>query len=127
MSTIDVSKTIRTPWSTSGYKEIVRGVLGSDYSLSIVLIGNAKARTLNKTYRNKDTPANILTFPLNKDFGEIFLNIAKVKTEAKKFDLTPSGYAKFLLIHGCLHLLGYSHGSTMEKAEKRLLSKYSIR
>lgn len=127
MNRVTVSKTIRTTWNTSDYKKIVRGVLGSQFSLSIVLIGNTKAQTLNNTYRKKNYPANVLTFPLFENSGEIYINISRVKTEAKKFSLSPPNYAKFLLIHGCLHLLGYSHGSTMERAEKKFLKKYILR
>ncbi len=120
-----VSKTIRTTWNTSGYSEIVRGVLGLDYSLSVVLIGDKRSKILNKQFRNKDKVANVLTFPLSKTAGEIYINIPKVKRDAHLFGLSTKNYAKFLLIHGCLHLKGYTHGSTMEKAEDTLLSKYT--
>ena len=61
-----VSKTIRIPWNTSGFTEIARGVLGSRYTLSIVLIGDKRAKQLNKKYRNKDYTPNVLTFPLSE-------------------------------------------------------------
>lgn len=127
MNTISVSRTIRTAWSTAGYGDIVRHVLGTHYTVSIVLIGNKKAKQLNKQYRNKDYSANVLTFPLDKTTAEIFLNIAGIKQEAHTFDLTPSQHARYLLIHGCLHLKGYTHGGTMEQAEERLLKKFNIR
>ncbi len=127
MGVISISKTIRSRWSVIGYEEIVRAILGKKQNLSIVLIGDKKAQTLNKTYRNKNKSANILTFPLGENVGEIFINIAGVKKEAHLYDLTPSGYAKYLLIHGCLHLKGYAHGSTMDKAENKFLKKFSIR
>jgi len=126
MNTV-VSKTIRTPWSTSGYSDIVRGVLGSAYSLSIVLIGDKRSHTLNKTYRKKDKPTNVLTFPLGEKEAEIYINIAQVRREAIKSGFTESKYAKYLLIHGCLHLKGYTHGSTMEKAEDTFIKKYNLR
>jgi probable rRNA maturation factor len=72
-------------------------------------------------------PANVLSFPLTKNSGEIVLNIAKIKREASKFGFSPQGHAKYLLIHGCLHLKGYTHGSTMEQAEERLVKKFSLR
>ena len=122
-----VSKTIRTPWNTSGYAEIVRGVLGIRYALSIVLIGDKRSKTLSKQFRNKDKVSNVLTFPLTDTAGEIYINIPKVKRDAHIFGLSQKNYAKYLLIHGCLHLKGYSHGSTMERAEDKLLSKYTNR
>lgn len=127
MNTITVSRTIRKPWNTAGYSDIVRHILGPKYNVSIVLIGNTKAKQLNKKYRNKEYAANILTFPLGNTDAEIFLNIPGIQQEAHTFDFTPSQHARFLLIHGCLHLKGYTHGGTMEQAEEHLLKKFNIR
>lgn len=127
MNSFSVSKTIRNPWNTSGYRNIVRHILGDTFSVSIVLIGSTKATQLNKKYRNKEYAANILTFPLDEHAAEIYLNISGIKKEAHTFGFTPSQHGRFLLIHGCLHLKGYTHGVTMERAEQRLLKELSIR
>lgn len=127
MTNVTVSQTIRKPWNTSGFEDIVRGVLGSRYILSVVLIGDKKAKKLNRVYKNKNTPANVLTFPLTDIEGEMYINIAKAKREAKKFGFTEAQNVRFLLIHGCLHLKGYTHGSTMEEAEDELVKKYILR
>lgn len=127
MGTVTVSQTIRKPWKTSGFEEIVQDVLGSRYSLSVVLIGDKRALRLNRAHRKKDTPANVLTFPLTDIEGEIFINVDKAKREAKTFGFTQTEHIKYLLIHGCLHLKGYTHGSTMEKAEETLIKKYILR
>jgi rRNA maturation RNase YbeY len=124
---VSVAKTIRSAWSTAGYDAIVRHILGARYSLSVLLCGDRTAARLNREHRGKDTAANVLTFPLTETSGEILLNIAKVRREASKFGLSPQGHAKFLLIHGCLHLKGYTHGSTMELAEERLAKKFDLR
>jgi probable rRNA maturation factor len=125
MKTVTVSRTIRSAWSTAGYGDIVRHVLGIHYTVSIVLIGNKKAKQLNKQYRHKNYSANVLTFPLDKTNAEIFLNIAGIKKEAHRFDFTPSQHARYLLIHGCLHLKGFQHSSIMEKEEKKYLKVFS--
>jgi probable rRNA maturation factor len=102
-------------------------ILGPRYDLSVVLIGDTRARTLNRTTRGKDTPANVLSFPLTPAAGEIFLNPARAAREAHRFGLSPEGHLRYLFIHGCLHLKGYTHGSTMEKAEATLVKKFHIR
>ena len=122
-----VTSTIRRSRDVSDFCRIVQAVLGSTYSLSVVLIGDKRARTLNAAHRNKHTAANVLSFPLDDTHGEIFLNVSRIEREAHRFDLTPQGHMRFLLIHGCLHLKGYAHGSTMERAEQRFLNKFSIR
>jgi probable rRNA maturation factor len=126
-SRIAVRTTIRRSWNTADFVVIAQAILGSDYELSIVLIGDAKARKLNVTYRNKHTAANVLSFPLSKTEGELFLNIARAIREAPLYGLTPTQHVRFLLIHGCLHLRGYDHGSTMEKAEQTFLKRFVLR
>lgn len=95
--------------------------------LSLVLIGDSRARALSTRYRNKNTNSNVLTFPITATQGEVFLNIPRIRREAHIFGLTPAGHAKFLLIHACLHLKGYAHGSTMERAENRLVGTFKLR
>ena len=127
LGSIDISSTLHSKWNTTDYQKIARFILGPKYNLSIVLIADTKAHTLNKKHRKKDYATNVLTFPLDDTHAEIFLTIPKIRREAATFGLTPQGHAKFLLIHGCLHLIGYSHGSTMEGAENKLVAKFNIR
>ena len=54
--------------------DIKESVLGKKYELSLVFIGDQKSRTLNKKFRKKDYKANILSFPVDEDMGEIFIN-----------------------------------------------------
>lgn len=100
--------------------------LGADYSLSLVFIGNLKSRQLNKAYRDKDKPTNILSFPLDKNTGEIFINLNIAKKEASKFERNFTNFVAFLFIHGLMHLKGMEHGSTMDKAETKLREKFRI-
>lgn len=127
MGNVTVTNTVRKPLKVPHVDEIVRDILGPRYSLSLVCIGDKRSKKLNTVYKNKEKPANVLTFPLTDIEGEIFINIAKVKRQAKSFGFTPTQYAMFLLIHGCLHLKGYSHGSTMEGAEDVFIEKYNLR
>lgn len=124
---VTVTKTIRRPWRTAGLAAITERILGKHYTLSIVLIGDTLAKNLNRTHRNKQTAANVLTFPINTHTGEVFLNVARIKREAHRFGLSPQGHTRFLLIHACLHLKGYTHGSTMEQAEKRFMKEFDLR
>jgi rRNA maturation RNase YbeY len=124
---LDIRTFIRIPWSTKGYADVVRHILGDSYTLSLVLIGETRARRLNRECRGKDYVANVLSFPLDQNSGEVFLTIPRIMREAKRFGLSPEGHAKFLLIHACLHLKGYSHGSTMERAEDSLVKLFHIR
>lgn len=101
-------------------------ILGGQYELSLVFVGDTRSRTLNKIYRGKTYVPNILSFPLEKDCGEIYINPTQARREAKKFNMTPTGFIGFLFIHGLLHLKGYAHGATMDKVEIRYIKKFML-
>jgi probable rRNA maturation factor len=98
-------------------------ILGKKYSLSIAYVDEKTSKKINKKYRNKNKPTNILSFPLQKNMGEIVLCPKIIKKEAKNFNKTFSQFLGFLVIHGMLHLKGYKHGSKMEKMEEKYLSR----
>ncbi len=113
-------------YPTLPYDAMKCDILGQTYTLTLVFIGEARARNLNIEHRKKSYVPNVLSFPLQKDAGEVYIAPTVAKREAKKFGMTPRGYIGFLFIHALLHLKGYDHGDTMEKAEKRLVSKYAL-
>lgn len=94
------------------FEKVKEKVLGRKYELSLVFCGDALSRRLNKLYRSKDKPTNVLSFPLSKNSGEIFINLSKTKDFS----------ALHLFIHGMLHLKGMEHGDIMERTEKNLLN-----
>ena len=61
-------------------------ILGKKYKLSVVLANPNLSKKLNKNYRKKNRPTNILSFPLSKKEGEIFLDLKTIKKEGKKFN-----------------------------------------
>ncbi len=101
-------------------------ILGKKYELSIACVSPSLSRTLNRTYRKKDKPTNILSFPLATNAGELVLDLSLIKKEAPLFERSYSRFVGFLLIHGMLHLKGYEHSSTMERQEQKFLKKFSI-
>lgn len=121
-----VTSKIRKEVDTDFLCKVSSHILGDSYELSIVLIGDTRAQALNVAHRGKHTPANVLSFPLDTHSGEIFLNVSRAYRECARFELSPSGHLVFLLIHGCFHLKGYEHGSTMEEAEKKILLHFNI-
>nr|MBP6884184.1 rRNA maturation RNase YbeY [Candidatus Paceibacterota bacterium] len=89
----------------------------------------AKAREINKKYRQKDKPTNILSFPFSTEEGEILLCKELIKEEVKNKEDKTEGrnyteWLGFLVIHGMLHLKGYVHSSKMDRAEAKYDKKY---
>ena len=101
-------------------------VLGKKYELSVVIVSRDKIKRLNFNHRGKNTPTDILSFPLSETSGEIFLNLDEAKKEAKKFDRKFENFLGFLFIHGLVHLEGFEHGSRMEALERKYRAKFGI-
>ncbi len=108
------------------YEAMKNSVLGPDYELSLVIIGENEIRALNHTHRGKDTPTDILSFPLDEKSGEMFIAPISTKKEAKKFDRPYDNFVAFLFIHGLWHLKGFDHSSTMESNEQKTRTRFGI-
>lgn len=121
-----VTSTVRRWVDTTDLCAIAQHILDHDYQLSIVIVGDMRARRINRTYRHKDYAPNVLSFPLDERSGEIYLNIARITRECRSFGLSAQGHLRYLLIHGCLHLKGYHHGSTMDRTEQELIERFKI-
>jgi len=102
-------------------------ILNKSYNLSVVFSDDSLMKKLNKQYRNKNKPANVLSFPLSKKEGEIFINLSSPRqnTPAKKIAREKdSERVLHLFIHSLLHLKGFSHSDKMESEEEKFLNKF---
>jgi probable rRNA maturation factor len=114
------------PASRLLFSSIAEYVLGTEYELSVVFVTAKEMRSINLKTRNKDKATNILSFPLDKKSGEIFICPLYAKKEAHLFDRSYENYIGFLFIHGLIHLKGFDHGSKMENEEKKVRKHFSI-
>ena len=106
------------------FHQIKENILGKKYELSLVFIGEKKSKELNKKWRDKNKPANVLSFSLSSNTGEIFISPQKAKKEFEKFDMNFKNFLLYLFIHGLLHLKGMEHGSKMDRAEQKFFQKW---
>jgi probable rRNA maturation factor len=109
------------------YEEMANAVLGKKHTLTLAFIGEQRAHRLNLWHRKGDYVPNVLSFPLTSNVGEIYITPQVAKREASKFDMTVKGYIGYLFIHGLLHLKGYDHGATMDKAEQKYVQQFKLR
>ena len=107
------------------FLEIKNDILGGDYELSVALVGETRARSINKRSRNKTYAPNVLSFPLTRKAGELYLCPVVANKEAASFEHSKRKHLMFLYIHGLLHLRGLDHGRKMESLEETYLKKYS--
>ncbi|MDP1538710.1 MAG: rRNA maturation RNase YbeY [bacterium] len=114
-------------------REVAKKVLISEnkerLELSIVLVGQARIRELNKKYRKINKPTDVLSFNYDNT-GEIVICPSQIKENAKEYKSTYEKELAKVLIHGALHLLGYDHekgekeARKMEEKQKYYLKKF---
>jgi probable rRNA maturation factor len=106
--------------------------------LNIRVVGTREASHLNRKWRGKVGPTNVLSFPANglKDIvpgflGDIVLCAPVIAREARQQGKSPAAHWAHMIIHGTLHLMGYDHikpaeARKMERLEKKLLARLAI-
>ncbi|MEK7503473.1 MAG: rRNA maturation RNase YbeY [Patescibacteria group bacterium] len=105
---IEVNNLTRSKINERFLKKVARNVLAaekSDKDLSIAIVSPGEIQKLNKKYRQKDKPTDVLSFNYGES-GEVVLCPQQIK-----------GKIDFVLVHGILHILGYTH-KQMEKKQK---------
>lgn len=108
----------------------------NDSELTIRLVDEAEGRELNKTWRHKDYATNVLSFPADVPdelldiplLGDLVICAPVVIREATEQGKSVQAHWAHLVIHGCLHLLGYDHiddveAEEMEGLERELLAE----
>lgn len=100
--------------------------------VSVVLADDNFVQGLNREYRGKDKPTNVLSFPQDPPMlGDIVLAFETIEREASEQNKDFAAHLTHLLVHGVLHLLGYDHeddqeASEMEGLEIEILQKMGI-
>lgn len=104
--------------------------IDKERALSVVFVNSVRIKELNKKYRKKNKPTDILSFEGDRDcLGEMAICLSEVKRNAKQIKLNFKKELALVLIHGILHLLGYDHENKglearrMKKKEEYYLSK----
>jgi len=101
-------------------KKVLSGENRGTESISLAFVDKKEMQKLNKKFRNKNKPTDVLSFLLNeKDYlGEIIICPEVVKENAQKYKTTVKQEVKKVFVHGILHLLGYDHEKSKSEAEE---------
>lgn len=101
--------------------------------LTLRIVGNAESRSLNRRYRNKDRPTNVLSFPSDAPgvLGDLVLCAPVVGREAREQGKAAAAHWAHMVVHGVLHLLGFDHirpadAKVMEGRERAILARLSF-
>jgi probable rRNA maturation factor len=131
------SATLRAPglaaWLTSIAPSGARG------AITIALLSDVRVRELNRRFRRKDRPTDVLSFPSaaagdetsrDRYLGDVVIAAGVARRQAKEAGHSIQTELRVLALHGLLHLLGYDHeidGGRMARVEKRLRRKGGLR
>ena len=104
---------------------------GSNGEVSILFCGDRKMRTLNRLYRKKDRPTDVLAFPAQANglLGDIVISVPYAARQAKRRGEPVSREIDRLLLHGFLHLSGYDHETDegeMDALEAKLRKRLNL-
>ena len=147
----------RTDWEALAERAVLTAVKSSSHTaladsataveVSVKFTTDDEVRSLNRTYRGKDKPTNVLSFPMfdaalissvgRADGGEALLGDVVLAegvcaAEAAEKGVPVRTHAAHLVVHGTLHLLGYDHetgdadADAMEETERRALAALGI-
>ena len=133
---------IRQEWIKGVVKEILKDLGYQKWETSILLVDDRQIKVINKKYLHRNRPTDVISFSqIEGEFGhintrllgDVVISVETARRQAKEASTTLQYEIAFLLIHGILHLLGYDHESSAEKAremkvkEKELLGKIESR
>lgn len=116
----------------------ISSVTDQTFELTVRLVNSDESQQLNNQYRMKDKPTNVLSFPFEVPegielnlLGDLVICASVVEQEAKVQNKGLFDHWAHMVIHGCLHLLGYDHindtdAEEMEALEVKILAKLSI-
>lgn len=104
--------------------------------LSVTFVSNERIQEINREYRDKDRPTDVISFALEemgegeleivgegmpRILGDIIISIPKTREQAEEYNHSFMRELGFLAVHGFLHLLGYDHMN--EQDEKRMFDR----
>ncbi len=105
-------------------KEFLKVHERQEFELSIVIVSDKAIKKLNHRYRKLDQITDVLAFPGDADdkfLGEIIIDYAQIKRQAKLYSNSTEEELIFILVHGLLHLLGLKDDT--EKGKKEMIKK----
>ena len=154
--TLSIDFIDETEQLTEGETELIQGILNFAASkegveesseVSITFVTNERIREINREYRHKDQPTDVISFALEemgedeieivgadmpRVMGDIIISVERAIEQAEEYNHSFSRELGFLALHGFLHLLGYDHLEEQDEKEmferqKDILDEYGLK
>jgi probable rRNA maturation factor len=103
--------------------------------LSILLVDDVQIRELNRRYLHRDSPTNVLAFPMRKGeyatlhphlLGDLVISVETARRQSNRFGLNQIQMVALLMVHGVLHLIGYEHEGTKKGAREMAIKQKEL-
>lgn len=114
-------------------KELISLYALPEVEVSLVFTDNSSIRHLNRQFRKKDRPTDVLSFSIGEKgvdghyyLGDIIISVPQAYAQCGREKTKLEKELERLVIHGFLHLLGHDHGPKMNKEELRLKNYFGI-
>lgn len=115
--------------------------------ISVTFVNNERIQEINREYRNKDYPTDVISFAMEEQgegeievigaemppvLGDLIISIPKAKEQANEYGHSFMRELGFLAVHGFLHLLGYDHMTKADEVkmfsrQKEILETYGLK
>jgi rRNA maturation RNase YbeY len=119
--------TIRVAAVRHDARQILAALGETSADLTVSLVDDAEIHRLNRDFRGKDAPTDVLAFAMreglrvagdDRELGDVVISVDTAVRQAARRRVTPAAEVRTLLIHGILHLLGYDHERSAVEARR---------
>ncbi len=104
-------------------EEYVTRVLGSRKALvSVVFVGSQRCKSINRTFLNHNYVTDVISFCLETSpilEGEVYVNLDRARSQARQYNVSTANEIARLVIHGCLHLIGYDDKTAAQRSKMK--------
>jgi probable rRNA maturation factor len=121
-----VQRAVRGAPPAARLRRWARAAARPGQQVTLRVVGAAEARTLNRAFRRRDYPTNVLSFAYSTAQGDIVLCHPVIAREARAQGKALADHYAHLVVHGMLHLRGLRHGRRMERAEIAILARLGV-
>lgn len=128
MATFELANTVQSAiYTEENVQQILNAAsqvvdIPAHFLFSIAIVTDEEIQPLNKQYRQKDYPTDVLSFRYDDKSGEIVISDDRIREQAMEYGNTVHEEGMFMLVHGILHIMGWDHErSEEEDSEQRAL------
>lgn len=107
-------------------RRVLKGEGRTGETVTIIVVDDPYIRQLNQMYRGLDRATDVLSFGLRDEqtsdaspLGELYVSIDRAREQAVRYQVSLDEELRRLVVHGCLHLLGYDHHRVKDRVVMR--------